>query len=1048
MNKIRTLFLFIFLSFYALAQPNIGGRPLSEQLEEQGLITPLGLLNVHTLNELDMEKVYSDQKKGLIANQFAVGVPVNMGLQNSGLWEQLPNGDRLWRLALRSKNAIAMISLYKDFFIPAGAKLYVYNENRSVVLGGFTSANNPKDLSWGFSTAILEGEVTVYEYYEPKSVAGQGRIFLDFISHVFSPDMNQDPEIERQRRDREFSGNGFGDAATTCSIYINCSTDLGKDWQKEKRAVARISLIQRGGGAGWCTGSLINNTALDEKPLFYSANHCVGDVDYGRVQYYFNYESPSCSSQLPANSEMIVGSTLRMTNRDADTWLVELSGLPSNPYFLGWSREDSSPGVGIGISHPSGDVKMIHRHSSASSNSTPLFVNNGNGGTNQFPANSHWTTTVTKGYLMPGSSGSALLSENDKLIYGTLHSGGPFDCTPNNIRANYGKVSWAWSNGSNSASRLKEWLDPIGRNVTQLPPLEPGENNPNIIISEVAHGRIANREVRFIELFNANKDRKINLSALNLVRYIDGNPNNAKTIVLRSNFELQPLKTFVIANAAFDGSWGLPPHDFISTELGDGNDTYELFNLAANSSDTYGEKGKNGTGRFWEYTNKVVSRRPHIFFPNNSGFSAVNFSEWESKAFSLENITPGKHSINPPKNDLMIAQVIVPSDNAISCDNKVAPIVVVRNNGEDSIPSYRLKARIGGKQVTMLSKVGIGRNKSQTVDFSIENGIFDAVAGSTFTLELKAEMDLADDVASNDTAAVDYTLGSRAGRAIVIEIKTDDFPEQTVWELFLNNTLLYSQDYTGFAKRTVYKSRICLDTSSCYTFRIRDKASNGIASTGYYKLYQESDNIDLIDPLNFSSFRNFSICPIERPQAPTECKAIPKLGNIVEFSWKDNAFNEDGYQIQRQFPSLSFGIWEDLNTVNANRTFFEDILAGSQVRTRVTYRVRAYREGAGGVKVFSRFCELSEEVLSIEETAALVEVFPNPSSGLISLRFASSVVGTLNAQIFDLTGRRVLNQNLNPEPNTTLDLQSLPKGVYTLKITTDQKATVLKIVLE
>ncbi len=1047
MNKFCTIFFVLLSVCFVKAQPNIGGRPLSERLAAEGIVTPLNLLAVHSLPELDMAKVYQDQKNGLIANQFSVGVPVNLGLQNSGLWEELPSGDRIWRLALRSVGAIGTISLYKDFFIPPGATLYVYNDNGSVVLGGFTSANNPKNPTWGFSTAILEGDVTVYEYFEPKSVRGQGRIFLDYLSHIFAPDMNQDPEIERQRRDREFSGKGFGDANVPCSININCATDLGKDWQKEKRAVARISLIQRNGGAGWCTGSLINNTALDEKPLFYSANHCVGNVDYGRVQYYFNYEAPSCSSQEPAKSDMIVGSTLLMTNRDADTWLVQLSSLPPNPYFLGWSREDISPGVGIGISHPSGDIKKIHRHSSAVSNNTPLFVNNGSGGSDQFPVNSHWRTTVTKGYLAPGSSGSALLSENDRLVYGTLHSGGPFDCTPSNISAQYGKVSWAWSNGSSASQRLKEWLDPINRNVSQLPPLEPGENNQNIIISEIAQGKIGNREVRFIELFNANEDRKINLSALSLVRYADGNPNNSKVIPLRTNFELLPQKTFVIANAAFDPSWGLPAHDFISTDLGDGNDTYELLNIGANLYDTYGEKGRSGTGRFWQYNDKVVQRRPHIFRPNEGSFSQINFSEWEVKEFSLANISPGKHTVSPPQKDLMITQVIQPSETSVVCNDKIAPIVKVANNGKDSIPSFKLTVKVGEKESVFNSRVGIGARQSQIVDFSTINGIFAATPGSSLTLTAKAQIAGGDDVPANDSVSVQYNLSTSQGRGIIIEIKTDDFPEQTSWEVLDGTTVLYSQDYTGFDKRTVYKSRLCLDTSRCYIFRIRDKASNGISSQGYYKVYQELDELPLFDPFNFSAFRNFDLCLVERPQTPTNCQAVPRLGNIVQFSWKDNSFIESGFQVQRQFPALSFGVWEDLTNVNANQTMYEDILTNSQARNRVMYRVRAFRE-FNGIRVFSRYCEMADEVLSLDELPSpLVEVFPNPSSGMLNFRFNGDLTGSLALQVYELTGRAVMTSQINSQTGI-LNLQHLPKGIYTLKFTGLSGTSTLKVVLE
>ncbi len=1032
----------------AFAQPSIGGRPISEQFEELGMITPLSQLPVLTLPSVDMTKVRQEDKKDLVPNRFAVGVPVNRGLQDAGLWEQLPNGDRIWRLAISSPGAIALIPLYEEFFLPPGAVLYVYNSDRSIVFGGYTSANNPKEPSWGFSSSMILGQTIVFEYYEPALVAGQGRLYLEKISHVYAPEMRQDPELLRQGAYQRLSGKGFGDGSPTCAININCSTKMGKDWQKEKRAVARILLIQRNGNAGWCSGSLINNTALDEKPYFYSANHCVGDVDYGKVQYHFDYESPSCNNQ-DVTPNIVVGSTLKMTNYESDHWLVELSSLPPNPYFLGWSREDKSPGTGIGISHPSGDIKKIHAHSSAVSNTQEVRVTNPNNpeGFDRFPIGSHWLTTVTEGYLAPGSSGSALISQSNRLVYGTLHAGGPFNCDPNAISANYGKLSWAWDRTSSPSTRLKDWLDPLNKGYTELAALDPLELNPNIIISEVASGQISNRDVRFVEIFNANPDRKINLNNLSLVRYVDGNPNNFKVISLRANFDLKPLHTFVIANAAFDPSWGLPAQDFISSELGDGNDVYVLTNNGAKVSDVYGQLGVNGSGTFWDYTNKVVTRKSFVKTVNNANFTDLNFYEWKVSDFSLANITPGSHSVIRPKTDLLISKMIYPQNNSLSCEDSIAPAFVVFNNGSDSIASFSITATINGKTSTINSQFGIATMNEQIVDFANAGIFFEAKPDSV--VQVNAIVSVAgDEVPANDTAVSRVKLSSQKGASIVVEIKTDDNPEQTFWEVMLNNYAVATRDFVGENKRTVYRTRLCLDTAKCYLFRIRDRANNGLSSAGYFRVFRGRSTQPFIENANFSSNREVVFCAKIPPSDPTECRAVPQRGNIVRFSWKDNSDNEDGFLVQRQFPALT-GVWENIAITGPNVTSIDDALTTSQAKLQVIYRVAAFRNTSTTFRAASAFCEIPEEITALDsETRPELIAFPNPTQGKISFQYGDINTKT-TASVYNSSGLLIKTIGLDfmNGKAETKDL-GLAKGLYILQITFDNHTLTHRFVVE
>jgi hypothetical protein len=87
-----------------------------------------------------------------------------------------------------------------------------------------------------------------------------------------------------------------------CEVNVNCSP-VGDAWQDEKRGVARIYVVE-GAQAGWCTGSLINNTAQNCKPYFLTALHCginATTANMNQWKFYFRYEAAACTNQRHPN---------------------------------------------------------------------------------------------------------------------------------------------------------------------------------------------------------------------------------------------------------------------------------------------------------------------------------------------------------------------------------------------------------------------------------------------------------------------------------------------------------------------------------------------------------------------------------------------------------------------------------------------------------------------------------------------------------------------------------------------------------------------------
>lgn len=457
MNKI---FIFILINFLLVIQSNAQttneGVPVSWSLKTVG-----APIDYHLMPKFDLDK----QKKvdalndatGMKPWQFGYEHQVNYGLNNSGTWTSLANGDRIWQIEFESKDALTMNLVFDDYVLPAGATLYLYNPKTKEVQGAYTSKNNNADRMLG--TTLIQGDNVVVEYYEPKAVQGDGALNISMVVHGYRS-LGAYP--------KEKAIKGLNDAGA-CNIDVACPLGLG--WEDLINSVAIIIV----GGSGSCTGALINNTSNDGTPYFLTANHC-GTSGLGAWVFRFNWDSPvpicaqNGSSQDPgAPYNEVNGATLRANNAGSDMALMELNNMPTgNVYYAGWDRSTTPATEATGIHHPRGDVKKICREDD------PVTAVNWNGTAVWEVAD--WDQGVTE----PGSSGSPLFNQN-QLIIGQLYGGGAAcsGTSDNGQEDNYGRLDVSW-NGASASERLKDWLDPGNTNV--LTHLGYNPNGPGIAL--------------------------------------------------------------------------------------------------------------------------------------------------------------------------------------------------------------------------------------------------------------------------------------------------------------------------------------------------------------------------------------------------------------------------------------------------------------------------------------------------------------------------------------------------------------------------------------
>ena len=430
------------LTFFILqnithSQSNSGGLPLSSltAIESDFEIKIMPGFNSAGYLEEDIQ----NSSKQDVPYRYGKVFEVNFDLNNSGTWTLLPDGSRIWRLAIRSESAFSINIFYKDFFIPKGGIFFIYNNEKTSIHGAFNELNN--NPSYEFSTAPTTGDQTILEYYEPVYSKGKGRLKVSQVVHAYK-DIFGLLEVDE----------------LPCNININCP--IGAPWVEQKRSVTRITFTQNGSGY-LCSGSLVNNALQDRSLLYLTAEHCAPD-NHNSMVFYFNYESSSCIGTSGSLSQSLSGATLKAANYATDFRLVEITGsIPAsfNAYFNGWDRSGIQPANQTAIHHPGGANKKI------SLDNQP--ANHSNGFGNRLP-NGFWQVFWDEGMTEGGSSGCPLYDQNKRVIGQNL-GGTPSQCeNPQVVSKVFGKFSASWNNGGSSGNQLKDWLDPNNSNIVTI----------------------------------------------------------------------------------------------------------------------------------------------------------------------------------------------------------------------------------------------------------------------------------------------------------------------------------------------------------------------------------------------------------------------------------------------------------------------------------------------------------------------------------------------------------------------------------------------------
>lgn len=439
MKKLLLLPSLLLLSLGLSAQVSHGGHPR--------LMGGKALVKSVTLPTVDNQALLQEDIAG-------TGGALRLGVMQPADIELAFDG--LSCLVISSPGATFM-ALYFDLYdLREGDSLFVYND-AGFCIGAFTQDNRQPDGT--FWTQTLPGDRVTVECH------GQGRVHINRVLHGYKPFNGYNPDSKERM-------GSSGD----CNINVICP--LADPYRDQVRSVVCLVLATEKGGF-FCSGALVNNTAQDKTPYVLCAYHCqdLPDPLVG-ITFFFNYQTTSCEDNFQGpNDQTVIGAEIvakETADGGSDMLLLRLQNpIPDDyePYYAGWDRSAEVPSIqgNFALHHPAGDFKKVSIPYSVRMCLIDFIINKHDG--TYYTADGRKFLRVewaNQGIIEGGSSGSPLFNK-DKRIVGQL-SAGSGDCDSPEPVAFYGRFASDWDGleGSTPATRLRDWLDPLGTGAKSI----------------------------------------------------------------------------------------------------------------------------------------------------------------------------------------------------------------------------------------------------------------------------------------------------------------------------------------------------------------------------------------------------------------------------------------------------------------------------------------------------------------------------------------------------------------------------------------------------
>jgi lysyl endopeptidase len=350
--------------------------------------------------------------------RFAYAHSTDFTLNNSGQWNNLLNGDRIWILGIEFPDVLSISLTLRNIEIPRGGRVYFYNVDHSGYIGPITS----KDNSSGFmGIPHIPGSKIIIEYYEPYAYRGDGSFRIDHVAGAY-----RSPDAESFFSEQ------------LCYQQVNPQNSL----DGTSRIASSVMMMMVDYGQKMSTATILNNSRVDAMPYALTASASLLGPASSWV-FYFDINRFRCHDFFSCELRALSGAAIVRNDTDQGISLLRLIRAPLSgwdTFFSGWV---------VDVDEPNSELVCLH-HAAASNLALTRYQN-------------AWTESITDGRNLvslemnsagktfQGSIGAPLFDEEWNLIGVFIGGNDACDVTGSD---QFALLSESWSS-------LRSFLDPL-----------------------------------------------------------------------------------------------------------------------------------------------------------------------------------------------------------------------------------------------------------------------------------------------------------------------------------------------------------------------------------------------------------------------------------------------------------------------------------------------------------------------------------------------------------------------------------------------------------
>lgn len=193
---------------------------------------------------------------------------------------------------------------------------------------------------------------------------------------------------------------------------------------------------------------------------------------------------------------------------------------------------------------------------------------------------------------------------------------------------------------------------------------------------------------------------------------------------------------------------------------------------------------------------------------------------------------------------------------ATNCSGAVAPVVTVRNNGNNTITSFDLNFNVNGGTVSTQGWTG-SIAPLETTSVTLPGYTFTPQLSNTLQIYSNHPNSSTDEYPKNDTLTIPISGAEATSLTLYLFIKTDNNPQETTWDIKDAGGLIVASGGPYTTPNIVNRDTIEIPAYGCYTFTIYDAGGNGICCNNGNGLYLLQDDLgtEIVEGGNFGAYQ-------------------------------------------------------------------------------------------------------------------------------------------------------------------------------------------------